>query len=344
VCLPGCSTDEECCQVWVDGNGNGYRGPGEVFFDDDCTNWCDGDDSGEYPDDDCRASFQCINEGDPSADYDSECLFDSDCPPQARCLNEHQYADDDTGEPYYPGGMCIKDRCDLVGRGCDGAAECVNLGSPGDPFFACIHACQVGFGPGDPSNPCRDCAGSDPDCVPYTCTPMPPESWHGPGSTVNDGICLPAIITDPSGPQHDPGESCESDEECLSPLGLGGCYSFSGAPGLCGVQCNQELAEDHDICGAPETPGEEAPGVCWSGLCFAACDVPNGTVGSNGCPQDTQACFDNGPGAYGGYTHVSADGTPPAGFCFSGCLDSAWCNDVFGVALSCNPTTGQCGM
>jgi hypothetical protein len=342
--VPGCSNDDVCCQVWDDENENGYREDGEVYVDEDCTNWCDGNSDDEYPGDDCRASFHCVNEGDPEADYSSECMFNSDCPQHARCLNEIYYVDDNTGEPYYPGGLCLKDRCDLVGRGCgDLEGECVDLGTPDDPFYACINTCQVGYGPGDADNPCRDCDGSDPDCVPYTCSPLPSDYWLTPGSE-NNGVCFPANETDPDGPQLGLGESCESDEECLSPLGLGGCYSFSGAPRLCGVQCNEELAVDFDICGAPETPGDEAPGVCWSGLCLAPCDTPNGEVGSNGCPQDTQACFDNGPSAYGSVSYVSDDGTPPAGFCFSACLDNAWCNEVFGVALACNPTTGQCGM
>jgi hypothetical protein len=26
------------------------------------------------------------------------------------------------------------------------------------------------------------------------------------------------------------------------------------------------------------------------------------------------------------------------------CLDDMWCADVFGMALNCNVTTGQCGL
>ncbi len=345
ACLPGCGNDEECCQIWDDINENGTRDAGEVMVDSDCTNYCDGNSDDEYPEDPatCRASFGCINLGNPTADFGVECLFDADCPANSRCLNEIYYYDDVTGEPYYPGGLCLGDRCDLVGRGCGDDGECINLGGSADPFYACVFACQVGYGPGDAENPCRDCDGSDPDCVPWTCQPYPPDYWYTPSTAGSNGICFPANITDPEGPMLGLGAACTDDEECLSPLGLGGCYSFSGAPNMCSVQCNKALAEDMDICGAPAAAGGVVPGVCWSGLCLPGCDVPDGAVGANGCPQATMACFNNGPSAYGPYSYASLDGTEPTGFCFTGCLDNAWCADVFGVALNCNATTGQCG-
>lgn len=343
ACLPGCSNDPECCQLWDDLDEDGQRDDGEVMVDEDCTNYCDGNSDDEYLDDDCMSTFGCVNLGNSDADYGVECLFDSDCPANARCLNELFYVDD-FDEPYYPGGLCLGDRCDLVGRGCGDLGECVNLGASDDPFYACVFTCQVGYGPGDADNPCRDCDGTDPDCVPWTCQPYPDTYWYTPSSEGNNGICFPANVTDPEGPQLGLGEACTDDDECLSPLGLGGCYSFSGAPKMCSIQCNQNLAENMDLCGAPETSGGEVPGVCWSGLCLPGCDTPNGAVGSNGCPQDTQACFDNSAGAYGPYSYASTDGTEPVGFCFTGCIDNAWCAAVFGTALNCNATTGQCGM
>ena len=111
---------------------------------------------------------------------------------------------------------------------------------------------------------------------------------------------------------------------------------------MCSVQCNQDLAED-GICGAAETPGETAPAACWSGLCLAACTTPDGAVATNDCPMEA-ACYNNGPAAYGAYSYHNAGDLAPAGFCFSACIDNAWCADVYGTALNCNPTTGQCGM
>ena len=338
MCLPGCTNDRECCEVWDDLDDSGTRDAGEVLTDPDCTNTCDGNDATEYSTD-CRASYDCVQNGDPDATYQSECVFDSDCPAGARCLNEIYYYDMHTGEPYYPGGLCLRDRCELVGRGCgtDLEGECVNLGSSSDPFYACWAACTVGYGPGDAENPCRD---DDMD-APYTCTPYPEDYWLSPSTTGANGLCFAANITTVTTPNF--GATCADDSECYSPLGLGGCYSFSEAPRMCSVQCSQELTEGAaHVCGSPATAGGVAPAVCWSGLCLPACTTPNGAVATNDCPQE-MACFDNSDAAYGAYSYYDLDGTQPTGFCFTACLDNAWCQDVFGVALNCNTTTGQCG-
>jgi hypothetical protein len=62
VCLPGCSNDRECCEVWDDADGDGRRIPEEVSFDASCTMTCDGDDLAEYQAAGCMARFDCVGE------------------------------------------------------------------------------------------------------------------------------------------------------------------------------------------------------------------------------------------------------------------------------------------
>jgi hypothetical protein len=340
ACLPGCSNDRECCEVWEDLNDDGVRNDGEVHFDDDCTNWCDADDEDEFPGDDCMASFACINEGDPDATYHAECLFDSDCPRDARCLNEVYYYDEETGEPYYPDGLCLKDRCNLLGRDCESGDEgdCVNLGTVEDPFYACIAACETGYGPEDGDlNPCRHPS----DGHPYTCSPYDTTRWF-PG-TANDGLCFPAMV-----PGSDPADlfsACSVDEDCVSPKGLGACLTLMDMDGFCGALCNQHLAEDVAICGAPDTGGAVA-GICALDICVPACDTVRGDIGANGCPTDTGlpafACYPN-DGSYGGTSYVASGGTAPAGFCLPACTTTADCGLLWSGAVTCDTTSGVCG-
>ncbi len=338
VCLPGCTNDRECCELWDNVDDDQTRDPGEVTIDPDCTNTCDGDDPTEYSTD-CRASFACINNGDPEATYQSPCVYDSDCPADARCLNELYYYDLHTLEPYYPGGLCLRDACQLVGRGCgtDLLGECVNLGSPTDPFYACWASCQTGYGPGDPLNPCRD----DDMTRAYACSPYPSSYWLSPSTIGADGLCFPAVINDVTTPNL--GETCVDESTCYSPLGLGACWTAMGVS-ICTVSCNQSLAEDQSICGAPASAGEVAPGVC-IGLCVAGCSTPLGALGSNGCPTVDQACYPN-DGSYNGGDIAFRDSTAtdPAGFCLPACATNADCADFWSGATNCNTTSGVCGM
>jgi hypothetical protein len=54
------------------------------------------------------------------------------------------------------------------------------------------------------------------------------------------------------------------------------------------------------------------------------------------------ACLDNGSTAYGPDTYADLTGIEPAGFCFPACVNSAWCLEVFGSALTCDTTSGEC--
>ena len=342
ACLPGCANDRECCEVWEDLDDDYQRDDGEVYFDDDCTNYCDGDDEDEYPATDCMAIFDCINFGHPDATYHSECLFDSDCPADARCLNEVYYYDEETEEPYYPGGLCLKDACHLIGRGCEEGDEgdCVNLGSTDDPFYACIAGCNTGYGPEDGDlNPCRHPT----DGVPYTCSPFDPTRWFPAGT--HDGLCFPATVPSSTTPTPMYG-ACTADEDCASPKGLGNCLELMDKAGFCSAYCNENLAETGLLCGAAATSGDVPPGVCGLGICLASCDTVRGDVGANGCPTDTGlpnfACYP-GDGSYGGEVYLDPAGTAPAGFCLPACESTADCGLLWVGVVSCDTTSGVCG-
>jgi hypothetical protein len=338
ACFPGCSNDRECCEVWNDSNGNAIREPSEVFHSDACSNWCDGDDPEEFELDACMASFECINEGDDEATWHSTCLYDADCPPDAYCRNEYNWTTD--GEPTYPGGICVKTRCEIVGRGCEGPAGedlgglCLNLNTEADPIYLCWATCDTGYGPEDGDlNPCRH---ADPS-HPYTCTPLP--DWRFPPSSTEDGYCLPAMV--PSGTPLGLFETCSVDEECGSPLGLGLCYERMDNPGYCTARCSQRLAEEELICGAVTTPGDVPPGMCLFSYCRPSCDAPHGDLGSNGCPGDDLACYP--ADIYSEDPYYDPDGTAPAGVCMPACDTSADCDSFWSnPPYTCNTTDGTC--
>ncbi len=340
ACLPGCANDRECCEVWEDLDYDYQRDDGEVYFDDDCTNYCDGDDEDEYPSADCMASFDCINFGDPDATYHSTCLFDSDCPADALCLNEVYHRDPATDRPLYPDGLCIKRRCELIGRGCEfgDLGECVNLGTTEDPRYTCIATCTTGLGPEDGDlNPCRNPSGGHP----YTCRPHPPERWFPAGT--HNGICMPALVPECS-PVTDMYERCTpGDRCCASPKGLGQCLEALPWPAFCSAHCDRTLAETHRICGAAPGSGAAPPGVCALGSCLPSCTTPHAPPGTNGCPDSIMACYPN-DGTYGGHVaYRDPAGSDPAGFCLRACTSSEDCAAFFGAIGTCDITSGVCG-
>ncbi|MBW2262904.1 MAG: hypothetical protein JRG91_13085, partial [Deltaproteobacteria bacterium] len=344
ACLPGCMNDRECCEVWEDLDEDYQREDGEVYFDDDCTNWCDGDDEDEYPAVDCMASFACVNMGDPDATWLSPCLFDSDCPVDATCLNEVWYTDPETGDPLYPDGLCRKDACHLIGRGCgvhaDLAGDCVNLGTTSDPEYTCTPTCQTScVDPDSTANPCRH-----PDRThPYVCQPYDPTRWFP--ASAQDGLCLPATVpTTPPG--NDMYTGCSEDSDCASPLGLGRCLELMGKAGFCSASCSQNLAETCIICGAAPSTSDMPPGVCALGTCLPSCGTPSGAVGANGCPTGTGlpafACYP-GDGSYGGSVYRDPWSAMPPGFCIPACTTTADCGLLWSGVVSCNTTSGVCG-
>jgi hypothetical protein len=329
TCLPGCSNDRECCEIWRDADGDLARDEGEVELLTACTNWCDDD-----PTIDGGASYNCINEGTAGAEFSGPCVHDSLCPADGRCLDPYN-STDDAGNPNFPGGYCLKDRCDAVGRGCtDGAGHCGNLNTTADPFWACVKACHVGDDPDGAGFPCRKTPAEEKmTCVPnFTDQPYLDTTdfdgycWYGNFNTVTD----PDYATD-----------CTAPEECWSPLGLGNCYTLVDAGiSFCSVMCTQDLAVDHAVCGS------DAQGVCWAsetGMCWPACDAPGGAPGANGCPATSPpawACYATAD--YADDTFVASAATMPAGFCFPVCVDDAWCGDMFGTAMTCDTTSGVC--
>jgi hypothetical protein len=339
ACFPGCSNDAQCCQVWDDRDGDLVRDPGELYVADTCSNYCDGDDPEEYEDADCMASFDCVNMGTDTATWHSECFFDSDCPPDAYCRNDVNWLDE-SGDPRYPGGICVMTRCELTGRGCEGPSgedlggECVNLNTESDPLYYCWATCTTGYGPEDDDlNPCRHPT----DGHPYTCTPL--SDFRFPPGSTNDGYCYPAMV-----PGSSPGglwDACGADEQCESPKGLGYCYVRMDNPGYCAARCNQNLAETGKICGAVTTSGDPAPGVCLFGYCRPSCTTVHGDLGANGCPNSDLACY--GADIFSETPTFDTDGVMPTGVCLPACETDAHCDSFWSAPpYTCNTTDGTC--
>lgn len=329
VCLPGCSHNRECCEVWRDLNSNYERDEGEVEVVTGCTNWCDND-----PSVDGGASYACINEGTPGAEFSGSCIHDSQCPADGRCLDPINYTDNN-GNPYFPGGYCLKDRCDASGRDCGGGnGHCANLGTNDDPFWACVKACHVGDDPDSTGFPCRQ----SPTEEKMTCMPLFVET---PFLDTNDfdGYCWYGNFTTVTQPNYE--RDCSAPQDCWSPLGLGNCYTMAGTSvSFCSVICTQDLAENHAVCGA------NGEGVCWASqtaLCWKACDTPRGNLGANGCPltePPAWACYPTAD--FSDDVFVATGASLPAGFCFPACKSDSWCSETFGTSMTCDSQTGIC--
>jgi hypothetical protein len=333
ICQPGCSNDRECCEIWND-DGDYRREEGEVTLVTGCTNTCDND-----PSDDGAASYQCVNHGTSGAEFCDPCEHDSQCPADGRCLLPTYLGPD--GTPYWPGGYCIKERCDAVGRSCsDGGGHCANLGTEASPAWQCTKACTVGQDPDAVDFPCRQTPADEK----MTCMP----SFHDPAfldTADYDGFCYYGNFN--SITAHNYFTDCRDDDECYSPLGLGFCALFQTAgftENLCSILCTEDLAVNQDICGS------SAEGVCFdhpnpdeASFCLPACDTPGGSLGANGCPVTDPlqwACYPTAD--WTGQVFVSSDATMPAGFCYMACEDDTWCLEIFGVALTCDTTSGVC--
>ena len=327
ICFSGCSHDRECCEIWWDVNGDFVRSASEVEMVDGCTNICDDEPEGLL-----QATYNCINDGDPTNEWSGPCRGDPHCPPDGRCLDEFHYASD-TGDDYFPGGLCLKDRCDLVGRGCgEHGGACVNLDTADDPFWACVGICHTGLELTEPGYECRTESGQE-----HACIPVEEEFWLAAPPCGYDGICWPGNFP---GGTNAVGSPCTDADECISRLGLGDCVAFEDdGPGSCSASCNPYLAECKDVCGGADDAGR-ATGVCAVGFCFEACDTPDGPPGANGCTPSSMACYSE-DALPEEYSHSLA-AMPPAGICIPACGSSAWCETFWGHTLSCNVTTGVC--
>lgn len=318
ICVPGCSNDRQCCEIWSDTNEDGRRDFGEVSLVEWCRSTCD-----NVPDEWGRASYRCINPGTPGARFGDACDHHSRCPADSFCLT---LVDPVEYTVEYPGGYCYKERCDLVGRGCGALGACViHTNVRGEEDFDCVRPCHTGSGPGDPGFGCR----TSPSDEREACIPV--EGFLGGPPSGQDGMCWMGNYNDVA--VENLGDVCELDEDCYSPIGLGLCWNL-GMVETCAIRCSRHLEEDLAICGPAGTA------ACLDMVCLAACDNPHGSLGSNGCPYSHLACYDSDELA-GEITVPS--GTPiPAGLCLPACTSHDWCRAVLGAGLSCHSSTGIC--
>lgn len=339
VCISGCNpeNERECCEIWHDGEGgagDGARQRGEVTLlgPDRCTNTCD------------PCTYRCVNNGCPGGDchIGDPCEHDADCPADSYCISEFRACDNPEEFCYFPGGACFKARCDLEGRECPTGSGCTNLGSEDDPYIICVKPCEVGTQPGDEGFACRNTGDPGPDPGDYACLPLfdPDADWLD--GTTATGFCYYAGNF-PGGTTLLGGE-CTQNSDCNSPFGLGACVDFLDTPPkFCTVYCNQPAAEA-GACETDDVVGT-ASGVCWSGVCFEACDHPNAPLGAanTGCTLDSMGCWPANPFIEAGAAYVHTGETAPQGFCFPGCTSDAWCDELFGRSgINCDEATGVC--
>jgi hypothetical protein len=320
-CWTGCSNDNECCEIYHDGEGgrdDGARQDAEVteLPATECTDTCD------------PCTYSCIKNGCPGGDcaVGDGCLHDSDCPPMGRCLEEYYY-------DWAIGGLCIQDSCDLTGRECPEGAGCANLGSSLDPFYTCVVPCAAGTQPGDTDYPCRDVDPAGPSEGDYACNPVSEGFYWDPIS--DDGFCWPGNFTEGTAAV---GTECEEDSECLSPFGLGSCMTlWETPPSFCTISCGETMAVDGVCQPESETTGT-ASAACAIGICLPSCDTPSGTLGDNGCAL-RMACYDT---SVFGDIWVKDGTDAPTGLCFAPCVDDDWCSNMFSGGPTCNTATGIC--
>ena len=183
VCKSGCNHDRECCERWWDLNGDLLRSEDEVVVKKDCSNVCDNGglyDDPPYDPGLCAVSFACINDGDFTNEWGGPCEGDAWCPPNGRCLDAFHHD--------IPCGICIKEACHYVGRGCEEfGGACANLGSEPHPYFACVKPCHTGRTADDPDFECRAGRGCEQACV-----PLGSRSWHETPGDGSDGYCWSA--------------------------------------------------------------------------------------------------------------------------------------------------------
>jgi hypothetical protein len=332
VCYPGCSNDFECCERWWDANGNNTREASEMNTKDGCTNTCDDGDLFTTGNEAlCTVTFSCVNEGDTTNSWSGPCEGDAWCPPDGRCLDEFHYVDDN-GVTYFPGGYCLKDACNFVGRGCtDFGGACANWGTDTDPFYACTKPCHFGRDLTDSTYECRTTAGQEQAC-------MPLDTWFSAPTDGSDGVCYPGNCH-PTGTGA-LGAPCTADADCLSPVCAGFCRQFTiPIDPYCSVFCTPAYA---NLCGGDDGTGK-ATGVCSYGACWKGCTDTTGDIATNGCDNASLACYTIAElGLTAANISLPPGTTMPTGICFGKCADDAWCDTNWVPGSTCNTTTGKC--
>jgi hypothetical protein len=183
VCLPGCSNDDECCELWQDGVGgpdDGVRQSAEVSSlpAERCTDLCD------------PCTFACTLDGCPggACRVGDPCLHDSECPARSRCVRDRRW-----GDPVVP-GICVLQRCDLDGRDCPPGSACGDFSSASPESAlhgpSCVRSCRAGSRPGEVDFVCADRGALGvADAEDHVCRLANPSLWMD--GTTADGYCWP---------------------------------------------------------------------------------------------------------------------------------------------------------
>jgi hypothetical protein len=320
ICLPGCTHDRECCEIWEDRNRDGGRDPGEVTLlgPDRCADACD------------RCTWTCTRRGCPggACRVGDPCAHDADCPPLGTCIAERP------ADGSFSGGMCMQDRCDLIDRECPAGSGCGNLGGMFYAYRVCVVPCEAGSGPGDPGFGCRDVDPPGPSPGDYACRPADERFWFdGAGDT---GYCWAGNFPGGAVPIGGP---CMESDACASPNGVGFCLDLPGVPGFCSAACNATTAAAGHC--EIDPPAAEATGMCLFGFCVEACDVPSGPLGESGCADPTMACYASV--GFRAFLSTTEGKDLPPGFCWPSCLTDAGCRDMWNEdAMRCDRPSGVC--
>lgn len=293
--VAGIQTPDDCTAVPADCGGLASNFD-ELFYDATSTAICD------------AATFRCVDpDRSVTASGGDVCTRDNMCEPRGFCLE---------ASDGWPGGSCIKTRCDLPGNACanDGVCQERGVGTP-----ACLQGCTVGMGAvaATPTTWVGGGTTSRGGCrTGYGCW------WNGTGTAgaADNGVCLPARYN--ARTTTNVGASCTADADCYSPFGLGFCLTGGGfGGGYCSVR----------DCAAPFFSGATPPSVCGAGnACVTglAPDDPAFAVCLDSCTTATECragygCVDMGAGTRA---------------CFA-CESALDCR----TGETCNAATGVCG-
>ncbi len=263
VCLPGCTTDQECCEVWQDLDADGVLDDGEVVLVPGCDGRCD------------AATARCVYVPPAGVTIGAPCQHDSECPADAYCARRSWVPDP-------ANGMCMLERCDLAGRACDAGSTCADLGSESQPWDVCVRGCIVGTTPADAG---YRCAPSQ------ACWNRPRLGWQPPADLpAADGYC--SFGNWPVGPENDLYAECRTNSDCHVPLGIGMCMlDRTGTRGYCTVEgCTNDAVAP--LC-------TKDGGVCGGAVfdyCSPSC-APGVAPASSGCPSGF-ACWDFGSSVF----------------------------------------------